>query len=106
MSMEERLRAFLEENPDDPMVLLSLANVVLREGRVEEALELVERAVEIDPDYMAAYPVLGDCREQLDDLDGAREAYEKAITLGEKAGDRTIVEEMRAKIEGLEEDEF
>lgn len=103
MSLESNLKAFLKENPNDPMVLLSLGNICLREERFEEAIACLMRAVNADPEYMAAYPVLGECYERLDQSDKAKDAYRTALELAERFGDRTMAGEMREKLTSLEE---
>ena len=103
MSMEERLRAFLAEDPDDPMVLMSLGGILVRDGRFEEGIDVLRRATTVDPDYMAAYPLLGECFEHSGEVDEARSAYLRALELAREASDGTMEEEMREKLEGLED---
>jgi len=45
----EHLRQALELDPDDPLVLSTLASEELHEGRLDEAVALQRRAVEADP---------------------------------------------------------
>jgi len=104
MSLEQNLLDFLREHPNDPMVLLSLGSIYLREERFEEARVALERAVEADPNYMAAYPPLGECWERLGDVERARAAYVRALELAQASGDRTMTEEMTAKLEALSDE--
>ena len=104
MSLEQNLLDFLKANPNDPMVLLSLGSIYVREERFDEAITILERAVSADPNYMAAYPALGGCWERLGDSDKARDAYTRALELAKASGDRTMANEMTAKLESLADD--
>jgi Flp pilus assembly protein TadD len=104
MNLEQNLVAFLAENPNDPMVLLSLGSIYMREERFDEAVAVLERAVIADPNYMAAYPALGECRERLGEVDKARDAYTRALELAKASGDRTMTSEMTAKLESQSDD--
>lgn len=104
MALEQKLRDFLNENPDDAMTLLSLGSIFLREKRIEEALSALERAIAVDPDYMAAYPALGECRERLGDVNGARDAYSRALELADALGDGAMANDMTAKLQELAAD--
>ena len=102
--MEKRLLQFLEEEPNDPMALLSLANIRERAGRTEEAAELLERAVRSDPKYRSAHALLGELMERLGDEDRARESYERAYELARIDGDETMQADMQERLSGLDGD--
>jgi len=51
----------------------------LRNGNVASAVELLERGVRKDPDEWSDWQLLGNCRSDLGEYDGAEEAYERAL---------------------------
>lgn len=43
------LRAAIEQQPDNPQPMVSLANLLVAQGRGDEAIQWYERAIELDP---------------------------------------------------------
>ena len=54
---------------------LNLANVLISQHRYQEALEPLQKAIELNPKKSQAYFAIGECRKGLGDLAGAAEAY-------------------------------
>jgi glycosyltransferase involved in cell wall biosynthesis len=50
----DRNREYREKNPDDPMAWYNEALTYLNEGREEEAVELFQKAMDLDPDFLSA----------------------------------------------------
>lgn len=76
-------RRALELCPDDWQILGQVAQFLTQQMlRTEEALELVERALEINPEYSAfLWNTLGNCRFVMGDVEGAHQAYLKARSI-------------------------
>lgn len=55
----ERIRAYVEQFPEDPEGYFRLAGVLAREGKPEETLATYERLVALDPNQAIAYNYLG-----------------------------------------------
>lgn len=72
--------AALELNPDDADVLVNLGTLELAEGKTPRALELLERAAQLDP---LANWQLSDVFIEMDDLDKSAEVLQIAIQAGE-----------------------
>lgn len=102
--MEKRLMQFLEHSPNDAMALLSLANIRKRQGKADEAAQLLERAVAAEPEYRSAHALLGEVLETRGDIDRARQSYERAYELARIDGDETMQAEMQERLAGMEED--
>lgn len=66
----------------------TLANKNLNDGKIEEAVLLFRRAVELDPDFAAAYAALGTAFYNRQQFSTAAEYAEKAFTLRERTTER------------------
>ena len=64
-----------QEKPKKPFVLHEEAEAAFNEGKVNEALALLDQCVKINPGYLEAYALRGTVKEQLKDLDGALTDY-------------------------------
>lgn len=76
---EALLRRALTDDPDDPALRATLAQVLLRQGRHAEALEHAQRTVALAPDVAFGHALLSmvlatDLRRRRDAVDAAREA--------------------------------
>jgi uncharacterized protein HemY len=75
--LEQRLRSA----PDDAEALLALGTLLCRKGLWGGAVGHLRRSTELAPDVAAGWCRLGETLNKLDDLDGARAAYERAVAL-------------------------
>jgi Flp pilus assembly protein TadD len=75
--LEQRLRSA----PDDAEALLGLGVLLCRKGLWGVAVAHLRRAAELAPGLVEAWCRLGETLNKLDDLDGARGAYERAVAL-------------------------
>ncbi|MFQ5890223.1 MAG: tetratricopeptide repeat protein [Gemmatimonadota bacterium] len=73
----------LEGDPGHLKSLVNLSRVLLEEGRPEEAVPHIAEALELDPGSAEAWRVAGNVRSDLGQVDGATEAYRRAILLDE-----------------------
>nr|NLD41821.1 tetratricopeptide repeat protein [Actinomycetales bacterium] len=73
--------ALLAEDPDNPEVLRTLADLHFDGSDFEGAAEWGERLVEVSPEDAEAYLMLGVSRFNLVDLEGAQAAWETVIEL-------------------------
>ena len=72
----EVLSVGLESQPDSPVLNTSYTQLVeLREGLLEAARGRLQRVVEIDPFYVAAWRLLGLVQERLGDREEAKKAF-------------------------------
>jgi tetratricopeptide (TPR) repeat protein len=68
-------------DPDDAEILYNFGDSLHDCGRPKEAEKAFDRLVHLRPDYADAWNTLGIIKEDLGDLDGATECYQKAVDL-------------------------
>ncbi len=81
------LQTRLEETPDNPELLLELANNYIAEKEYSEALPLLERAYELGPNHPALATNIGAVAIQLDDAEKALKYFQQAVDLAPKSVD-------------------
>ena len=95
------LLALLEDEPDDPLLLLTLGKEYLEGGDAAAALPHLERAVAVDPRYTVAYRYLGTALEHTGRAADAAATWERGIAVAEETGDLQAGKEMRVFLERL-----
>jgi predicted Zn-dependent protease len=93
-SRAEMFRRLLEKDPNNTMILFSLGSELFKEGRYQEARELLARAVENKPDYSVAYRMLGRTHYELDENAEARRVFTKGREVAKENGDLQTVREI------------
>ena len=87
-------RKLLQKDSDNPMILYSLGNELFREGRYEEARDLLQRAITNKPDYSVAYRMLGRAHYELNENTEAREVFLNGKEVARGNGDLQTVKEI------------
>jgi Flp pilus assembly protein TadD len=75
--------------PDDPRVVGEFGKAMVQEGRCQDALAFLKRAIELQPNDWSLYSALGVAYDQADDHAHAKAAYQHALAL--KPADPTIL---------------
>ena len=94
MSRIDTFEAMLARGPDSEMLRYSLGNACLEEERPDEAVEHLRRAVELKPDYSAAWKQLGRALSAADEPVAALAAFERGRRVAEENGDKQTVKEI------------
>ena len=79
---------------DGSLLRFSLGNEYLKAGDAAQAVVHLRQAVAKDPDYSAAWKLLGKALADSGDAPGALAAYRSGITAAEKKGDKQAEREM------------
>ncbi|MBD0372331.1 MAG: tetratricopeptide repeat protein [Pyrinomonadaceae bacterium] len=93
----EIFEAMARSQPDDVMVWYGLGSEYYKAENWAKAAEALRRVIEINPDYTAAYQMLGTALMN----QGAREEAQRAWREGIKTADRTGAWKARQHMEGL-----
>ena len=102
MSLVDRFEAMLAAGRDDALLRFSLGMQYLQAGDAARAAEHLKRAVAHDPDYSAAWKLLGKALAQGGDADGAAAAYRDGIDAAGRKGDKQAAKEMTVFLRRLE----
>lgn len=94
MATIENFEAMLAQGRDNALLRYSLGNEYLKLGDVAKAAEHLRRAVEHDPNYSAAWKLLGRALTDAERLDEALAAYRQGIAVAEARGDVQAAKEM------------
>jgi tetratricopeptide (TPR) repeat protein len=97
-----RLKALVEENPQDRFARYGLAMELGNQGRLEESLGEFRALMSFDPDYLASYFQTGQTLEKLNRADEAREVYSKGIEVAARRGDMRTRGELESAINLLD----
>ncbi|MGB5374647.1 MAG: DUF4388 domain-containing protein [Polyangiales bacterium] len=76
-------RRAIEIEPNSSPALAELARLMLARSHTRESSELAERATALDPSNALAWVTLGAARQMRGDRQGARQAYQNCVKLGE-----------------------
>lgn len=99
--MIEQLEAMIAAGRDGAPVRFALASRYAADGRHDRALEHVQVAVTLDPDYSAAWKLLGRVLVDLERGADAAEAFRRGIEVAEQRGDQQAAKEMRVFLKRL-----
>ena len=100
--MEEKLEALLASGKDAPQLRVSLGQACLARGDSDAAAGHLERALEQDPDYTAAWKFYGRALAAAGREAEARAAWENGLEIAERHGDRQAGREMQIFMRRLE----
>ena len=95
MGMTETLEALIASGKDGPAARLALVARYHADGVLDRALEHAQVAVEQDPDYSAAWKLLGRILVDSGREREAAEAYRRGIEVAARRGDKQAEKEMR-----------
>jgi len=91
----ENLESLLAQGRDDALLRYSLANEYFKDGRFGLAVEHLQRAVEHDSTYSAAWKLYGKALVELGDLQRAIHVFDTGIAAAERRGDIQAAKEMK-----------
>jgi len=93
-AMLQNLEKMLAGGKDNALLRYSLGNEYLKLQQFELAAEHLQQAVSQDPNYSAAWKLLGKALNEAGQLAAALSAYQSGIAVAEKRGDKQAAKEM------------
>jgi len=97
-----RLRALCGGPRDGALLRFSLGNALLASGAAAEAAVELRRATQFDPDYSAAWKLLGRALVEAGDPAQARRAWSEGIAAADRGGDVQARKEMQVFVKRLD----
>ena len=94
MPLTDNFEAMLAAGKDSPLLRFSLGNAYLLAGDAARALPHLQSAVAQDPQYSAAWKLLGKALNEAGQLAAALAAYQSGIVVAEERGDKQAAKEM------------
>lgn len=98
----DELRGMCGGQRDGALLRATLANALIAEDNIVEAVAELRRALEFDPDYSAAWKLLGKLLADSGDATTAIAAYKHGITAAQKRGDTQAEKEMAVFLKRLQ----
>ena len=96
------LEKLLAAGKENALLRFSLGNEHLKAGQPVQAAAHLRRAVELDPDYSAAWKVLGKALAESGQLADALAVYQTGIAVAERKGDKQAAKEMAVMARRIE----
>jgi len=101
MDIIKNLESLLARDKDNALIRYSLGNEYTRAKKFAEAIKHLGRAIELDPEYSAAWKLYGKALSGNNQFNEAIKAYEKGIIVAEKKGDLQAAREMKVFLKRL-----
>ncbi|HUB91470.1 MAG TPA: tetratricopeptide repeat protein [Dyella sp.] len=101
-SLIDRLRGQCGGPRDGALLRFSLGSALLDGGDHAAAIEELRRAVSFDPNYSAAWKLLGKACLAVQDEAGAAEAWRQGIAVARQRGDKQAEKEMTVFLRRIE----
>ncbi|MCO7556905.1 tetratricopeptide repeat protein [Metapseudomonas otitidis] len=92
--MIDSLEKMLAKGVDNALLRFGLGKGYLDQGDATAATLHLQRCVEQDPAYSAAWKLLGKALESTGDSEGARQAWEQGLSAAQAKGDKQAEKEM------------
>jgi tetratricopeptide (TPR) repeat protein len=98
----EQLQKMLEREPNDTFLLYGLAMEHKKSGDADQALQLLEKVVQLDPGHGYAFFQRGQIEESRGDMTAAKKAYSDGIIAATKSGDSHARSELEGALSMIE----
>lgn len=102
MALIDNLAALLAKGQDGALLRYGLGGEYLKLERYTDATQHLRKAVELDPNYSAAWKLLGKALTEAGDATQAMQTYRQGIEVAEKKGDKQAAKEMAVFLKRLE----
>ncbi len=102
MTTVAALEKLLAAGHDNALLRFGLGNAHLDAGEPAQALPHLQRCVEFDPNYSAAWKLLGKAHAALGTSEAARAAWQQGLDAARRHGDKQAEKEMTVFLRKLD----
>lgn len=102
MDRIEKLKQFIDQNPQDHFSKHALSMEYIKLGDDPAAKALLESILQADPDYIGSYYHLGKLWERAGDVENAKQVYMSGIEIARKQGDHHARGELMTALDNLD----
>lgn len=102
--MRAALEAALAAGQDTALLRFTLGDLLVKAGEFDAAIHHLEQAVGLDPDYSAAWKLLGRTQLQAGKPEAARDALTRGLAVARAKGDRQAEREMQVFLKRVDRD--
>lgn len=99
----KNLLELLEKEPDDSFLNYALAIEYQNQGNTLQAIGMVEKIIEVNPNYLGAYLQLGQWYESINKAEKAIATYQKGCVVAQKQQNKKTLSELNQAIFLLED---
>lgn len=97
-----KLQAMLDRTPGDPFTLYAVALEHRKAGRLDLALQHLDKTIQFDPGYCYAYFQKGQILEENGDVESAKQTYRAGIDAARLKGDAHALSELEGQLQMIE----
>lgn len=97
----DALKKILEQGQDSLILRFGLGQALLKDNQIDDAIIHLQKALEFDPEYSAAWKLLGKALVENQQNGEATNAYEQGIKVAEAKGDIQAAKEMKVFLKRL-----
>ena len=97
-----QLQQMLQGDPNDSFLLYGIALEFKKAGDTTQAIEYLDRVIQLDPGYCYAYHQRGLAHEASGDMEAAKRSYRQGIEAAGKKGDEHARQEIEAALMMIE----
>lgn len=101
MDRINKLKGFLEKQPEDNFLRHALALEYAKIGEDSTAIEQLELLLNRDPSYVGSYYQLAKLYERNNNLQRAAQVYSAGIETAKQAGDRHSLNELQMALDDI-----
>ncbi len=96
------METMLNDGQDNALIRFTMGSAFIKHGKFEEAVEQLALAVELKPDYSAAWHLYGWALAESDRADEAITTLHQGIAVAKKKGDDQTAKEMQIFLNRLQ----